>query len=77
MKILEDKTVQGSPIKVPLEYRCPHCDSLLLIEEGGFTKPLPIFKSQPKKEYYFVIKGKEILATSYKDAIKKYNHKYK
>lgn len=41
------------------------------------TKPLPIFKSQPKREYYFVIKGKEILATSYKDAIKKYNHKYK
>ena len=38
MKILEDKTVQGSPI---------------------------------------IIKGKEILATSYKDAIKKYNHKYK
>ena len=41
------------------------------------AKPLPIFKSQPKREYYFVIKGKEILATSYKDAIKKYNHKYK
>ena len=41
------------------------------------TKPLPIFKSQPTRAYYFVIKGKEILATSYKDAIKKYNHKYK
>ena len=41
------------------------------------TKPLPVFKSRPKKEYYFVIKGKKILATSYKDAIKKYNHKYK
>ena len=38
MKILEDKTVQGSPIKVPLEYRCPHCDSLLLIEEGDYRK---------------------------------------
>ena len=41
------------------------------------TKPRPIPKSQPKKEYYFVIKGKQILATSRKDAIKKYNHKYK
>lgn len=41
------------------------------------TKPLLIFKSQPKREYYFVINGKKILATSYKDTIKKYNHKYK
>ncbi len=41
------------------------------------TKPRPIPKSQPKKEHYFVIKGKQIMATSRKDAIKKYNHKYK
>lgn len=41
------------------------------------SEPRPIPKSQPKKEYYFVIKGKQIMATSRKDAIKKYNHKYK
>lgn len=41
------------------------------------TKPRPIPKSQPKKEHCFVIKGKQIMATSRKDAIKKYNHKYK
>ncbi len=40
-------------------------------------EPRPILKSQPKKEYCFVIKGKQIMATSRKDAIKKYNHKYK
>ncbi len=41
------------------------------------SEPRPIPKFQPKKEYYFVIKGKQIMATSRKDAIKKYNHKYK
>lgn len=41
------------------------------------TKPRPIPKSQPKKEHCFVIKGKQIIATSRKDAIKKYNYKYK
>lgn len=40
-------------------------------------EPRPILKPQSKKEYYFVIKGKQIMATSRKDAIKKYNHKYK
>lgn len=38
MKILEDKAMQGKSIKVPLEYRCPHCNSLLLIEEGDYRK---------------------------------------
>lgn len=41
------------------------------------SEPRPILKPQPKKEYCFVIKGKQIMATSRKDAIKKYNHKYK
>ena len=41
------------------------------------SEPHPILKSQPKKEYCFVIKGNQIMATSRKDAIKKYNHKYK
>lgn len=40
-------------------------------------EPRPILKSQPKKESCFVIKGKQIMATSRKEAIKKYNHKYK
>ena len=40
-------------------------------------KPRPIFKYQPKEEHCFVIKGKQIMATSRKDAIKRYNHKYK
>lgn len=40
-------------------------------------KPRPILKPQPKKEHCFVNKGKQIMATSRKDAIKKYNHKYK
>lgn len=53
-----------------------------MFDEGLYTrlsdfKPRPILKPQPKKEYYFVIKGKQIMATSRKDAIKKYNHKYK
>ena len=41
------------------------------------SEPRPILKPQSKKEYCFVIKGKQIMATSRKDAIKKYNHKYK
>lgn len=41
------------------------------------SEPRPILKTQSKKEYYFVIKGKQIMATSRKDAIKKYSHKYK
>lgn len=41
------------------------------------SEPRPILKFQPKKEYCFVIKGKQIMATSRKDAIKKYNHKFK
>lgn len=41
------------------------------------SEPRTIPKSQPKKEHCFVIKGKQIIATSRKDAIKKYNHKYK
>ena len=38
MKILEDKVMQEKSIKVPLKYRCPHCKSLLLIEEGDYRK---------------------------------------
>lgn len=35
MKILEDKARRGHSMKLPLKCRCPHCDSLLLIEEKG------------------------------------------
>ena len=52
-------------------------DNGLHTTQQSNTKPRPISKFQPKKEYYFVIKGKQILATSRKDAIKRYNHKYK
>lgn len=31
-------------------------------------------KCKPKQEHEFIIKGKKIMATSRKDAIKKYNH---
>lgn len=41
------------------------------------SKPRPIFKYHPKYEHCFVIKGKQIMATSRKDAIKRYNHQYK
>lgn len=35
MKILENKARRGHSMKLPLKCRCPHCDSLLLIEEEG------------------------------------------
>lgn len=38
MKILEDKAMRGKSIKVPWKCRCPHCKSLLLIEEGDYRK---------------------------------------
>lgn len=38
MKILEDKARRGYFMKLPLKCRCPHCDSLLLIEEGDYGK---------------------------------------
>lgn len=38
MKILEDKAIRGKSIKLPLKYRCPYCDSLLLIEKGDCGK---------------------------------------
>lgn len=53
-----------------------------ILDEGYYVQqqnlPLrPIYKYQPKTEHYFTIRGKQILATSRKDAIKRYNHKYK
>lgn len=36
MKILEDKAMLSKPIETPLKVRCPHCNSLLLVEEGDF-----------------------------------------
>lgn len=35
MKILENKARRGHSMKLPLKCGCPHCDSLLLIEEEG------------------------------------------
>lgn len=33
MKILEDKAMLSKSVETPLKIRCPHCDSLLLIEK--------------------------------------------
>lgn len=52
----------------------------LFNSDSNITKPnlsYPISTNCYKNEHYFTIKGKQILATSRKDAIKKYNHKYK
>lgn len=38
MKILENNAPQVTPIKIPLKVTCPHCNSLLLIEEGDYRK---------------------------------------
>lgn len=38
MKILENKAGLGKPVETPLKVRCPHCNSLLLIEEGDYRK---------------------------------------
>lgn len=56
-------------------YKDMYDEGLHIQQSDTNTRPIP--KSQPKKEHYFVIKGKQIMATSRKDAIKKYNHKYK
>lgn len=38
MKILENKAILSKSVETPLKVRCPHCDSLLLIEEGDYRK---------------------------------------
>jgi hypothetical protein len=38
MKVLEDNARRGQPIELPLQVRCPHCNSLLLIEDGDYRK---------------------------------------
>lgn len=39
--------------------------------------PIDMQKSHPKEQREFIIKGEKIMATSRKDAIKKYNHRNK
>ena len=38
MKILENKAILPKPVETPLKVRCPHCNSLLLIEDGDYRK---------------------------------------
>lgn len=38
MKVLEDNAKREQSIELPLQVRCPHCDSLLLIEYGDCRK---------------------------------------
>ena len=40
-------------------------------------KPYVAHEVHPKQLHEFIIKGKKIMATSRKDAIKRYNHKFK
>lgn len=41
------------------------------------VQPRRICEVRPKQLHEFVIKGEKIMATSRKDAIKRYNHKYR
>ena len=52
----------------------PACfgDTLLAIQKGSITSNNQ--KYQPKEKHEFTIKGIKIMATSKKEAIKKYNH---
>lgn len=57
MKILEDKAKQEYCIKLPLKCRCPHCDSLLLLEEGDCKKRYDwVDDEEHKKYYHYVVK---------------------
>ena len=40
-------------------------------------KPRRICEVRPKQLHEFIIKGEKIMATSRKDAIKRYNHKHR
>lgn len=41
------------------------------------NQPRIVHEVRPKQLHEFIVKGKNIMATSRKDAIKRYNHKYK
>lgn len=45
--------------------------------EVNEAKPRVWREARPKQLHEFIIKGKKIMATSRKDAIKRYNHKFK
>lgn len=58
MKILEDKAMLSKPVEIPLKIRCPHCNSLLLIEEGDYRKRYDwTYTSDGKHKqcYYYVV----------------------
>lgn len=58
MKILENKAMLSKSVETPLKIRCPHCNSLLLIEEGDYRKRYNwtyTICGKPKKCYYYVV----------------------
>ena len=58
MKIIEDNARRGKSIKVPLKYRCPYCNSLLLIENGDYRKRYDwayTMNGGRKRCYYYVV----------------------
>lgn len=74
MKILENKTIREKSIKVPLKYRCPHCNSLLLIEEGDYRKRYDwvYFSDKERKRCYCYVANcpccrKEFKLTEYEN----------
>lgn len=38
MQVLKNNAEQSTPIEIPLKVICPHCKSVLLIEEGDYRK---------------------------------------
>lgn len=59
MKILEDKAMLSKSVETPLKIKCPHCNSLLLIEkEEDYRKRYNWTHTsygKPKKCYYYVV----------------------
>lgn len=47
------------------------------LSEVRVAKPCVAHEVHPKQLHEFIVKGKKIMATSRKDAIKRYNYKFK
>lgn len=57
MKILENNAIKAAP-QIPLKVRCPHCNSLLLIERGDCRKKCDwtyTSDGKPKKYGWYVV----------------------
>lgn len=54
MKVLEDNAKREQSIELPLQVRCPHCKSLLLIEDGDYRKRYGwVYTNDGGRERYF------------------------